>query len=366
MQHPQAGGAELVNEELAKRLIKDGYEVVFIVGGFEGCKNEELENGYKIIRLGNRWTLYWKAYRYYKKNLKGWADIVIEEVNTIPFFTRFYVKEKRILIIYQLCREIWFHQMFFPLSLIGYLLEPLYLRMLNKDRAITISESSKKDLIKMGFQREQIEIIAVGVDIEPLANLSDTKKYSDFTILSLGTIRKMKKTQDQIEAFTLAKAKFPELKMKIAGTGSGRYFKEVMKFIKENPYKEDIEYLGRVSEEEKADLMQKCHVILVTSLKEGWGLIVTEANSQGTPAIVYDVGGLRDSVKDGVTGIVCRQNNPPCLAENIVKLLSSEMKYKSFRKNAWQQSKTIHFDGCYKDFIKIIGEKAARLGQVVA
>jgi len=360
MQHPQAGGAELVNEELAKRLVRDGCEVTFVVGGFSGGKSEEVENGYKIIRLGNRWTLYWQAYRYYKKNLRGWADIVIEEVNTIPFFTRFYVKEKRILIIYQLCREIWFHQMFFPLSLIGFLLEPFYIRLLRKDKVITISESSKKDLRKMGFEKEQIEIISVGIETEPLHSLLEVKKYTDLTVLSLGAIRGMKRTQEQIEAFTLAKEKIPKLKMKIAGGGSGKYYEKMRQQIAGNPYAKDIEYLGRVSEKEKVDLMQKCHLILVTSLKEGWGLIVTEANSQGTPAIVYNVDGLRDSVKDGITGIVCKINSPKDMAGNIVKLLKDKNKYENFRKNGWEWSKEINFDKCYKDFIKINREKAGR------
>jgi len=40
-------------------------------------------------------------------------------------------------------------------------------------------------------------------------------------------------------------------------------------------------------------LLQKSHVLAVTSVKEGWGLVVTEANPQGTPAVVYNVDGLR-------------------------------------------------------------------------
>ena len=137
--NPLAGGAELVNEELAKRLAKDGHGIIFLVAGFKGCKKEEIINGYKVMRLGNRWTVYWQAFWYYQKNLKNWADLVIDEVNTIPFFAKFYVKEKNILFIHQLCRQIWFYEMFFPLNLIGYLLEPIYLWLLNDRPVITIS-----------------------------------------------------------------------------------------------------------------------------------------------------------------------------------------------------------------------------------
>ena len=44
--------------------------------------------------------------------------------------------------------------------------------------------------------------------------------------------------------------------------------------------------------------------LLMASVREGWGLVVTEAGACGTPAIVYDVPGLRDAVRDGETGLV--------------------------------------------------------------
>ena len=169
--NPLAGGAEVVNEELAKRLVTDGHEVIFLVGGFTGGTSEETKDGFKIIRCGNRWSVYFKAYQYYKKNLKDWSDLVIDEVNTIPFFAKFYVKQKNILFVHQLCRQIWFYQMFFPLSLVGYLLEPIYLWLLRDRKVITVSESTKRDLIKFGFKKENISIISEGIEIEPVTNL---------------------------------------------------------------------------------------------------------------------------------------------------------------------------------------------------
>lgn len=350
--NPAAGGAELVNEELARRLVEDGHEIIFLVAGFKGCEKEETIKGYKIIRIGNRWSIYWQAYKYFKKYLKNWPDLIIEEINTIPFFTQFYSKKKRILIFYQLCREIWFYQLFFPLNLIGYLLEPIYLWILSKNKVITISNSTKNDLIKYGFA--EIGIITVGTALKLASSLKAMKKYSDLTILSLGTIRPMKRTIDQIKAFEIAKKTIPDLKLKIAGLGNGHYFNKFKKIIDRSIYKNDIEYLGNVNLNKKIELMQKSHLILVTSIKEGWGLIVTEANSQGTPAIVYNVDGLRDAVKNNSTGIICQQNNPDNLAKNVVKLLNNKEKYQNLRINAWRQSKEINFDVCYKNFIKII------------
>jgi glycosyltransferase involved in cell wall biosynthesis len=350
--NPLAGGAEIVNEELAKRLVQNGYEVKLIVGGYQDSTPKEIIDGYEIIRVGGRWTVYWQAYQYYKKNLQGWADLVIDEINTVPFFAKFYVKEKNILFIHQLCREIWFYQMFFPLKWIGYIIEPIYLRLLNDRPVITISNSTKSELQKLGFK--DIQIISEGIEIDPVENLDTITKYPNPTILSLGSIRAMKRTKDILQAYNLAKQSIPNLELVIAGDSNDPYGQEFLQEIQKSEYKKDIQYLGKVSKQKKIELMQQSHIILVTSVKEGWGLIVTEANSQGTPAIVYDVDGLRDSVIHNQTGLVCSTNTPANLAQNIAKLFSDQKLYAKLRREGHKLSQTITFEQSYKDFIKII------------
>jgi glycosyltransferase involved in cell wall biosynthesis len=354
--NPLAGGAEIVTEELLKRLVRNGHQATLLTSKFKGCQDKEIVDGYEIIRVGGRWTVYWEVYRYYKKHLEGKVDLVIDEINTVPFFVKFYVKEKNILFIHQLCREIWFYQMFFPLNLIGYLIEPIYLWLLRDRKVITVSESTKKDLLKYGFKKENIYIISEGIDIEPLKELPPARemKEENPTILFLGAIRAMKRTDQVIKAFEVAKKEIKNLKLWIAGGGKGRYFKKIMRLIKNSDYQNDIIYFGAVGSKEKTKLLQKSHLLCVTSVKEGWGLVVTEANSQGTPAIVYNVDGLRDAVKNNETGLICQENTPENLAKNIVELLKDKEKYDILRKNAWQWSKEINFEKSAEEFEKII------------
>lgn len=354
--NPLAGGAEIVNEELAKRLVVDGHEVIFLVAGYDNSLDEEIIDGYKVIRLGNRWTVYFKVWQYFRENLDGWADLVIDEVNTIPFFAKFYMLEKNILFVHQLCREIWFYQIFFPLNLIGYLLEPIYLWMLNDRKVITVSESTKKDLMRFGFKAENISIISEGIELEPLSELAsiESDKFPMPTILSLGSVRPMKRTMDIVEAFELARYNMPQLRLKIAGDMSGVYGEKVRQHISKSEYKDDIEILGKVSPEKRLELMKKSHLLVVTSVKEGWGLVVSEAASQGTPAVVYDVDGLRDSVRHNDTGVVCQFNNPDYLALDVLNILSDRNNYERLRRNAWMWSREINFEKSYDDFRGII------------
>jgi glycosyltransferase involved in cell wall biosynthesis len=355
--HPASGGAEVVNEEIAKRLARDGHEVIFLVGGFKGCTSEEIVDGYKVVRLGNRWSVYWKAYRYYRQNLRGWADLVIDEVNTMPFFCKFYVREKNILFVHQLCREIWFYEMAFPLNVLGYVLEPIYLWLLRDRKVITVSESTKSDLLRYGFKPGNVSIVSEGIEIEPVADLAAAwapQKYEHPTILALGSIRAMKRTAHIVRAFEIAKASVPDLELVLAGSAEGRYGAKILAHIKNSRYASSVKYLGKVSKEKKIELMQRSQLIAAASVKEGWGLIVTEAASQGTPAVVYNVDGLRDSVRNGKTGIVCEANTPENMAENIVKLLSDCAMYERLRRAGWEWSKEIDFEKSYKDFIGAI------------
>jgi glycosyltransferase involved in cell wall biosynthesis len=355
-EHPLAGGAEVVSSQLAKRLVEDGHTVRFITGGFTGAKTEIIKDGYQINRVGNRYTVYYKASQYYKQNLQDRADIVIDEVNTIPFFSPFYVKEKKILFFHQLCREIWFYQMVFPLSLIGYLIEPIYLWLLRNNRVVTISNSTKLDLLKYGFKKDNIHIINEGIELEPISDLNSITKFDKPTILSLGSIRAMKRTLDIVKAFEVAKINIPELQLIIAGDYNGSYGDKVLEYVKQSQYQSDIQILGRVNKEKKIQLMQQSHLIAVTSLKEGWGLIVTEANSQGTPAVVYNVDGLRDSVQQGKTGYISEYNAPQSLAQSMQLALQDQKQYDIIRQNAWEWSKNITFEQSYKDFNEVISQ----------
>lgn len=351
IKHPLAGGAEVVNDELAKRLVNDGHEVTMIVGGFKNATVEIAINGYQVVRLGNRYSLYVLAARYYLQNLQGWADIIIEEVNTMPFFTRFYAKEPVVLFFHQLCREVWFYQLTLPFSVIGYLIEPVYLRFLGRATpVVTVSQSAAQDLGRCSFNN--VTVIPLAVRVKPVTSL-DIKKYPRPTILSFGALRSMKRTLHQIKAFELAKMQIPQLQLIVAGGSEGSYGQKVKKYIVRSRYAADIQIIDRPGDNQKIDLLRRSHAVLMTGIKEGWGLVVTEAASQGTPAVVYNADGLRDSVKNGETGIITARN-PASLAAGIVTLLEQPATYRQLQKAAWQWSKQLTFDATYAQFLPVL------------
>lgn len=357
--HPLAGGAELVCYEVAKRLMRDGHDITLLTCGYPGAKHTETIDGIHLIRVGsNRYCHGFQALAYYVRHLRNKYDVVVEEVNGgAPYFTVFFGRRsKRYLMYHQLARTNWLYEIPRPFSYVGYyMLVPLATRLVSMAGVpvITVSESTRQSLASHGIPKDKTHIISEGLEIEPLPQLETVEKYERPTMLILGGMRSMKRTIEQVRAFEHAKTMLPSLRLKIAGSNGGKYGNKVMAYIRQSFHARDIHYVGKVSQEEKIELMRKSHVITVASVEEGWGLVVTEANSQGTPAVVYDVAGLRDSVQHEKTGIVTEEH-PHALAKGVVGLLQDKLKYDTLRRNAWQWSKSITFEKCYQDMRGIL------------
>lgn len=357
--HPLAGGAEVISTSIRERLARDGHTVTLLTSSFSNAIPEETINGVRIIRMGGRYTVHLMTMLHYLKHRKEiQADFAVDEVNTAPFFIGWYSRTPTVLFFHQLARQLWFMEIHKFFSIVGYIGEAVYLRLLSRNQVITVSRSSRLDLMRHGFRYSNISIISEGIGLEPVHDLSSIKKYEQPTVLSLGAVRSMKRTLEQVMAFEKAKAQVPNLKLIVAGDISGSYGQKVQDYISKSAYADDISVLGRVSQADKMTIMQRSHWLLTTSVKEGWCLVVTEAASQGTPAIVYNVDGLRDSVIDGITGRIV-EPNVDAMAKAISEAFtrtdpsntdSVDPSYSHMQKNAWEFSRTITFDRVYEDF----------------
>lgn len=311
IKNPQSGGAETLTYEMAKRWVKWGHQVTQFSAAFPGGKSEEVIDGVKIIRRGSpdvrslSVSVHLVAFWFYQKYFKGKFDVVINEIHGLPFFTPLYVKEKKVVLICEVAREIWDHVFSFPWNWIGRLIEKFYFKIYKKTPFLTISSSIKKDLLRSGIAKDQIKILPMGVSLVPLPD--NIKKEEVPTLIFIGRLSQMKGINDGIKAFRLVQKRFPQ-----------------------------------------------AHVLIHPSVREGWGLVVIEANAMNTPAVVYNVPGLRDSTKNGVTGLICVQNTPENLAKNVIKLLKDKSLYKTLQRNAHQWSKNFTWDKTAKECLRFL------------
>ena len=348
IKNPTGGGAEIFTHENAKRWVKKDNDVTLFTSAFKNCENEEYIDGIRFIRSGGMLSIYKDARRYYKKlfSHEGF-DIIIDEINTRPFFTPKFVKnnEKIVVLIHQLAQEFWFYETPFPINFIGYhFLEKRWLRTYIDLPTVAVSNSTKNDLIDLGFKK--IFLVSEGIGFSPLDKIP--KKEVNPSIIFLGRLKKAKRPRILIEAFKLVKEKIPDAILLIAGDG---YIREEL----EKKAGDGVEFLGHVSENEKINLLSKAWVLVNPSIREGWGINIIEANACGTPCIAFDVHGLRDSIVDGKTGLIVKDTSSvKSLGKTIVEFIQNSKLRKEFNYNALEWSAKFTWDRSAKEFLNIL------------
>ncbi len=281
-------------------MVLDGDSVEWFVASFPGAAPEEVLDGVRIVRAGKQWSVHAAAIRHYRGKLRGTFDVMVDEVNTIPFFTPLWADVPHVLLIYQLAREVWWYESRFPINAIGYSAEPAYLRTYRNTPAATISQSTADDLQRLGVVAP-ITVLPIG--LEPIT-LPEVDKESVPTFLYVGRMAPSKRVHDMVEAFGI----FGRGRLWLVGDGDAGYIETLRRRVSELGLEGKVDFLGRLSTVEKHERMARAHVLLMASVREGWGLSIAEANACGTPAIAYDVPGLRDAVRDGETGLVVDQD----------------------------------------------------------
>ncbi len=243
-------------------------------------------------------------------------DLVIDEVNTLPFLPSFVPGANVALLIHQLAREVWWKEAPLPLAALGYVAEPLALQMYRGKPSITISESSAKSLREIGIARRcRIVEAPLPPPIEPLSiGGSGIVGY-------VGRVTPSKRLDHVVRAFRMVKDRVPTSRLIVVGKGSASYVRSLKRLVSRLSLAECVEFAGFVSEGDRNALMRSFDCLLLASAREGWGLVVSEAAAAGVPAVAYDVPGLRDSIQNGLTGVLVRNGDVAALGEATARLL---------------------------------------------
>lgn len=360
---PKMGGAEIYTHEMIKRINNEEFDIIHFSPEFPGCKKEEIIDGIKYLREGNALSVIYKARKYYHQNIQK-IDFVVNQCNTHQFFTPLWVKrEKRIFFIHQLTREIWFYHAKFPLNIVGFIFESLFLKLNRKDRVITVSESTKKDLLKLGFLSNNISIIPEGLSFTPWGKDQLKEKENITTFIYVGRFAKYKGIEDTLIAFSKVKEIIKDLKLWIVGKPDIQYRENVLiplckkSGLTVSGENKDIDFKGFVTEEEKLELMSKAHLLIFPSIREGWGLTISEAAAVGTPSLVYDAPGTRDAVLNGDAGYMVPVSNIEMLCKSMINAVHNKVSYENTRQKAYEFSKTLHWDrtgAVFNDFCKTL------------
>lgn len=351
--HTYAGGAEVVTHQLAKHWVSWHHEVTVLSSRCPTSRSLESIDGVTYHRVGpyfSRRPFYFFYYlqllysflHIYLFSYRHRVDVVIDQFHGPPFFTPLFVFKKRFGIIYEIARDIWWYQQPFPFSLLGYLLDPLIFIFYRNTPFLTLSSSTARDLVSMGIARQNIFVFRSGITFRPLYRLSE--KESHPTIISVSRLVPMKRIEDSIRAFSLILKKFPNACLWIVGKGEPEYERTLRTLCEELGVVTSVRFWGYVSEHKKRDLLKRSWIFVSTSVKEGWGLSVIEANACGTLAVGYPVAGLKESIKSNVTGIITPRCTPSSLSRVLSRVLLNDLLRKRLSVNGLSYARTFQWD----------------------
>ncbi|HXC51685.1 MAG TPA: glycosyltransferase family 4 protein [Candidatus Limnocylindrales bacterium] len=315
---PMTGGAETHIFEIFRRLVARGHDVTVLAASFPGSAREELVDGVRVRRLANRYLYYFLVARAARREARQ-SDVVVDVLNKLPFFSPWLVPLPCLAIVHHLFGTTAFRQVSLPVAIVSWLLEKLIPAAYRSTPMLAISPSTRADLAGRGLDPARIEVVPPGIDRQTHLAVDDGLDR-DPIVLWIGRLEPYKRADVAIDAMLDVRKAVPDVRLVIVGAGSARESLEAR--VREQGLDGYVRFTGYVSEEDKIEWIRGAQVVVQTSEKEGWGMTVIEANVCNTVAIASNVPGLRDSVRDGETGLLVEYGNTAELAHALVQVLT--------------------------------------------
>lgn len=294
--NPKSGGAEKLNVHILQPFLERGDLVTWYSMSSQNLPRVDMVKGIRVVREGNILTHYLMWPFFLWSGRFGKIDLIIDSIHGTGYLSLIFAPStQKIILICEVAQNIWDEMYPIPINIIGKIWEKAMFWLYRGNKFWTISQSTKDDLIKFGIKSKNIEVLPMGFDGVKIKN---TSKSQEPTALFVGRLNEMKGIKDAIRAVASVNyASDKKWSLNIIGRGELSYEKELKGLVDSLKMNEYITFLGFVSEAKKFEEMAKAWVLLVSSSREGWGMIVPEANSVGTPVIGYDVSGLRDVMR---------------------------------------------------------------------
>ena len=354
IKNPLGGGAEVHLHQIFSRIVKRGHSVTLYCSTFENAPREEVIDGIRVIHEGGRYMFNYRVpFRYFTRFRKERFDIIVDDMNKIPFFTPLYVRKPLYFIIHHLFGKSIFREAPFPFAFYVYVMEKLGVAVCRwkKVPLMVVSPSTREEMINHGFSDDSIVYAYNCVDHDVhRANL--VPKSQTPLIGYFGRLKKYKSVEHLLHAFTHVRSRIPDIKLVIVGEGDHRY--TLQKIADNLGISDSVQFTGYVSEKEKVEWLNRVWFMVNTSSKEGWGLTVIESNACGTTVIGSDVPGLRDAIKDGETGLLYRYGDVVDLSEKILLLINDREMRERLTKNAIEWASTFSWDAVAEKVISYL------------
>lgn len=232
------------------------------------------------------------------------------------------------------------------------------------DKIITVSESSKKDIINfLSVDESKIEVIYNGVEYDRFnkSYSEDEKskirvKYTlpENYILYMGTLEPRKNIESIIEAFSLFKKEntpsSKNIKLVIAGK-KGWLFESIFNLVHKLNIKDDVIFTDYIAENDKSIIYNMASLFIFPSLYEGFGIPVLEAMASSVPVITSSVSSLPEVAGDAA--ILVAPKDIQSIAKYIGEILGNEELNKNLVEKGHKQAKKFTWESSAEKLVNI-------------
>lgn len=344
-----AGGSEVHADHVMARWQAAGLDVLHRTSAAEGLPPTAVRNGYRVIRRGSRYSVFPRTVAAEITRRMGPYDALVEVWNGVPWFSPVWCRRPRFTIVHHVHGPMWDQILPRPLAGAGRALEtrlapPFYRRT----RVVTPSESTRGELLGLGFRPDMVTAVDNGVD----DFFTSTRRRDDRpTVVAAARLAPVKRFALLLDIALRTRRRVPDLQLRIVGDGPERA--ALTDWIARHDAGGWVTLVGHVSREELRHEYSRAWVVASASLAEGWGLALTEAAACGTPAVATDIVGHRSSVVHGVTGLLASPDEMP---DQLADVLTDPARREQLAAAALARARTLTWDASALGITRVLHE----------
>ena len=363
LENPQAGGAELHLFEIFGRLARWGHRIRLVASGWHGADPKARIQDIEISRSGSRTTFTLTGRGAIRRALaEERPDVLVEDVNKLPLYSAGLTDVPSYVIVPHLFGTTAFEEVPWWQALIVWAAELPVPRAYRRSAFHAISESTRDDLVARGVPESQVRVIHPGVDSVTFSPRPGLDRTAHPSFLYVGRLKRYKGVGTAIEALAAARQGRSDMTLEVAGNGDDRPRLEAQ--ARRLGVGDAVRFHGFITDEHKLRLMRTSWANVFPSVKEGWGLTVVEAAACGTPSLTSNSPGLRDSVRDGVTGYLVPHGDAQALARRMLELAERPALVDTLGKQARAFAESLTWDAAARatesHLAEVIAEQSGR------
>lgn len=352
---PEAGGSEVHAHSIASIWAQAGISVTMRTSAAEGLPSSDVRDGYSVSRRSGRFGVFLRSPLSEITGRLGPCDALVEIWNGMPFLSPLWWRGPRSIWLHHVHGPMWGMTLPRPIAGFGNMIESRVAPRLYRNQPIvTLSESSRSEIVdELGMDPAKVSVISPGVD--PYFTPGGEKSPTPLAV-AVGRLVPVKDFPRLIRVMELAHRQVPELELVIVGEGYER--ERIETLISDLDAGNWVRLAGHLSDHDLRSLYRRSWMAVSASVREGWGMTLTEAAACGTPAVATDIAGHSDAVIAERSGLL--RNSDTDLAAAVVDVATDDDLREKLSVGALERATELTWDNAARANFEVLAADAVQ------